>query len=85
MGGAALGADPWSERAHGLVVAAHLAADDDRSARRALGRYRAALADLGVPHDDTETTLRKIVRRFDPAGPPGPPGPAGRQPGVARA
>jgi LuxR family maltose regulon positive regulatory protein len=44
----ALHADPWAERAHNLVVAAHVDVGDRRRAHRALARYRASLHELGL-------------------------------------
>jgi DNA-binding SARP family transcriptional activator len=47
----ALAADPWLERAHRLVVAAHRAGEDTLAARRAAARHRAAVGELaGQPH-----------------------------------
>jgi LuxR family maltose regulon positive regulatory protein len=47
MGEVALRTDPWSERAHHVVVSAHLAAGEHGAARRALDRYHDVLVDLG--------------------------------------
>ena len=63
----ALAIDPWLEAAHRLVVAAHRATGDDLAARRALGRYREAIDDLGLGPD--EATL--IVERLLDSAPPG--------------
>lgn len=60
--------DPWSEAAHRLVVAAHLAARDHRAARRALDRYHEAMRELGVP--PTEGTAM-VERLLVAAAPPG--------------
>lgn len=48
MGEAALRVDPWSERAHKIVVAAHTALGHDRAAQQARARYSAALDELGT-------------------------------------
>jgi DNA-binding SARP family transcriptional activator len=58
--------DPWLESAHRLVVAAHRATGDDLAARRALGRYREAIHDLGLGPD--EATLM-VARLLDSAAP----------------
>ena len=44
----ALGADPYSEQGHRLLIRAHLADGDIAGARRSRDRYVAAMADLGV-------------------------------------
>jgi DNA-binding SARP family transcriptional activator len=62
----ALAIDPWLESAHRLVVAAHRATGDDLAARRALGRYREAIHDLGLGPD--EATLM-VARLLDSAAP----------------
>jgi DNA-binding SARP family transcriptional activator len=41
--------DPLSERAHRLVMAAHLHQGDHTAARRAVDRCRTALGEVGVP------------------------------------
>ena len=57
----ALRADPWSERAHRLVVASYLAAGDRGSAERALRNCHATLEDLGVePEPATLMLARRI-------------------------
>jgi ATP/maltotriose-dependent transcriptional regulator MalT/DNA-binding SARP family transcriptional activator len=57
----ALEAEPWSERAHRLVVAAHLGRDDRAAARRAMQTCLRQLDDLGVPPTaDTEILIRAI-------------------------
>ena len=54
--------EPWSEPAHRLMVASHLARGDRAAARRAMDTCLAQLADLGVPPTkDTETVLRAIA------------------------
>ena len=45
---AALRVDPWCDRAHRSVVAAHVALGDHSATSRALQRYRAALQEVGV-------------------------------------
>jgi DNA-binding SARP family transcriptional activator len=60
MGQAALGGDPWYERAHHVVVAAHLAAGQHRAARDALGRYRDALAELGLSPTESARKLEPL-------------------------
>jgi DNA-binding SARP family transcriptional activator len=65
MGTRALEAEPWSEMAHRLVLAAHVARGDRASARRALDRCYQALDELGVePEPATVVFERAIV---DPA------------------
>jgi LuxR family transcriptional regulator, maltose regulon positive regulatory protein len=58
----AVGADPWAEDAHGVLVAAALARGDRSGARRALDRALAALADLGVEPSPNTQSLRRRVR-----------------------
>ena len=65
----ALAVDPWREEAHRLVVAAHRLAGDDLAARRALGRFRSAIDDLGITPG--EATLM-VERLLDAAGPIAP-------------
>ena len=48
MGERALRIDPWCEPAYRIVAAAHVALGDHRSAGKAIERYRAARADLGL-------------------------------------
>jgi DNA-binding SARP family transcriptional activator len=48
MAEAALRCDPWGERAHHVVVAAHRAAGHHRAALSAEQRYREVLVELGV-------------------------------------
>ena len=58
----ALETEPWSEGAHRLTVAAHLARGDRAAARRAMTTCLAQLDDLGVPPtEDTEIVLRAIA------------------------
>jgi DNA-binding SARP family transcriptional activator len=64
MGEAALRADPWSERPYQVVVTADLAAGDHLAARRALRRYREALADLGLDPADAALGLEQMGRRL---------------------
>jgi DNA-binding SARP family transcriptional activator len=54
--------EPWSEGAHRLTVAAHLARGDRAAARRAMKTCLQQLDDLGVPPtEDTEIVLRAIA------------------------
>jgi DNA-binding SARP family transcriptional activator len=58
----ALESEPWSEGAHRLNVAAHLARGDRAAARRAMDTCLRQLDDLGVPPtEDTEIVLRAIA------------------------
>ena len=58
----ALESEPWSEGAHRLSVAAHLARGDRAAARRAMDTCLRQLDDLGVPPtEDTEIVLRAIA------------------------
>ncbi|HEX6423923.1 MAG TPA: BTAD domain-containing putative transcriptional regulator [Acidimicrobiales bacterium] len=58
----ALETEPWSEDAHRLGVAAHLARGDRAAARRAMETCLRQLDDLGVPPtEDTEIVLRAIA------------------------
>jgi LuxR family transcriptional regulator, maltose regulon positive regulatory protein len=58
----ALETEPWSEQAHRLAVAAHLARGDRAAARRARDTCLRQLDDLGVPPtEDTEIVLRAIA------------------------
>jgi ATP/maltotriose-dependent transcriptional regulator MalT len=58
----ALENEPWSEGAHRLTVAAHLARGDRAAARRAMKTCLQQLDDLGVPPtEDTEIVLRAIA------------------------
>jgi DNA-binding SARP family transcriptional activator len=57
----AIHADPWSEAAHRLTIAAYLAAKDPGSARQALHRCYAMLRELGV-RPQPETLM--LARRF---------------------
>ena len=57
----ALEAEPWSEDAHRLAMAAHLARGDRAAARRAMDTCLKQLEELGVPPtEDTEIVLRAI-------------------------
>ncbi len=57
----ALAVDAWSEGAHRLVVAAHRAAGDDVAARRALGRFRGALDELGVAPAEATSMVARLL------------------------
>jgi len=62
LGARAVETEPWSEPAHRLIVASHLARGDRAAARRAMDTCLAQLADLGVaPTEDTEIVLRAIA------------------------
>jgi DNA-binding SARP family transcriptional activator/ATP/maltotriose-dependent transcriptional regulator MalT len=62
LAGRALESEPWSEGAHRLSVAAHLARGDRAAAHRAMETCLAQLDDLGVrPTEDTEIVLRAIA------------------------
>lgn len=63
LGQLALSVDPWSERAHYLVVAGHHAAGDDRAARHALERYHDRLDELGL----NPTTATPMLLRLEAA------------------
>jgi LuxR family transcriptional regulator, maltose regulon positive regulatory protein len=57
----AVEAEPWSEVAHRLAVAAHLARGDRAAARRAMDTCLRQLAELGVPPtEDTEILLHRL-------------------------
>jgi LuxR family maltose regulon positive regulatory protein len=61
MSARAIEAEPWSEVAHRLAVAAHLARGDRAAARRAMDTCLRQLAELGVgPTEDTEILLRRL-------------------------
>ena len=53
--------ESWSEAAHRLVIAAHLARGDRASARRALDRCHRALDELGVTPDELTVMLERSV------------------------
>ena len=56
--------DPFAERAHSVLISAHLADEDLDSASAAVARLRAALEDLAVePAPDTALVLRRFDRR----------------------
>jgi DNA-binding SARP family transcriptional activator len=62
----ALDLDPWLEAAHRLVVAAHRADGDDLAARRALGRYREAIRDLGFDPDEATRMVERLLATSRP-------------------
>jgi LuxR family transcriptional regulator, maltose regulon positive regulatory protein len=66
----ALAIDPWLESAHRLVVAAHRATGDDLAARRALGRYREAIADLGLGPDEATLMVERLLDSAAPGSSP---------------
>ncbi len=58
----ALEAEPWSEPAHRLAVAAHVARGDRAAARRAMHTCLRQLDELGVPPtEDTEIVFRAVT------------------------
>ncbi|HKY66728.1 MAG TPA: hypothetical protein VJM49_10180, partial [Acidimicrobiales bacterium] len=61
LAGRAVEVERWSESAHRLTVAAHLARGDRAAARRAMQTCLRQLDDLGVPPtEDTEIVLRAV-------------------------
>jgi DNA-binding SARP family transcriptional activator len=64
----AIEAEPWSEPAHRLAIAAHLARGDRASARRALERCHLALDDLGVEPAELTVMLERSVLADRPVG-----------------
>jgi len=66
----ALAIDPWLESAHRLVVAAHRTAGDDLAARRALGRYREAIHDLGLGPDEATLMVERLLEHDSPGSSP---------------
>ena len=61
LAGRAVEVERWSESAHRLSVAAHLARGDRAAARRAMQTCLRQLDDLGVPPtEDTEIVLRAV-------------------------
>jgi two-component SAPR family response regulator len=62
LGAVALRVDPWSPRAHHVVVSALAALDDTAAARRALDRYRDTLTELGVRPADQARKLEPLAR-----------------------
>ena len=66
----ALAIDPWMESAHRLVVAAHRATGDDLAARRALGRYREAIHDLGFGPDEATLMVERLLDGAAPGSSP---------------
>jgi LuxR family transcriptional regulator, maltose regulon positive regulatory protein len=58
----ALEAEPWSEPAHRLAVAAHVARGDRAAARRAMDTCLRQLDELGVPPtEDTQIVFRAVT------------------------
>ena len=66
----ALAIDPWLEAAHRLVVAAHRTTGDDLAARRALGRYREAIHDLGLGPDEATLMVERLLDSAAPGSSP---------------
>jgi DNA-binding SARP family transcriptional activator len=61
LGQRALAADPWSERAHRMVIDARFVLGDHDGARRAAEHALSVLADLGAtPAVETRVLLRRI-------------------------
>lgn len=62
-----LQADPWNERAHGVLIGSHLAAGELPRAKQAIDECLAALADCGVtPGASTLMLVRRYERRLEP-------------------
>jgi DNA-binding SARP family transcriptional activator len=61
VGTRAVEVEPWSEAAHRLVMAAHLARGDRAGARRALDRCAAALDELGVEPEEATVMLERAI------------------------
>ncbi len=61
IGTRAVEAEPWSEPAHRLVMASHLARGDRASARHALDRCYSALADLGVDPEPSTALFERMI------------------------
>jgi DNA-binding SARP family transcriptional activator len=61
IGTRAVEAEPWSEPAHRLVMAAHLARGDRASARHALDRCYSALAELGVDPEPSTAVFERAI------------------------
>jgi DNA-binding SARP family transcriptional activator len=57
----AVEAEPWSEPAHRLVMASHLARGDRASARHALDRCYSALAELGVDPEPSTAVFERAI------------------------
>jgi LuxR family maltose regulon positive regulatory protein len=62
MGEQALLVDPWCESAYRLVVVAHVAMGELRSAGSVLERYRIALGELGLPTATASDQLERLTR-----------------------
>jgi len=56
-----LAVEEWSEPAHRLVIAAHLARPDKGSARRALDQYHKMLSELGARPDEAALVLERLL------------------------
>jgi hypothetical protein len=69
MSAIALGADPWSDRAHHVAVAASVAVDDTRGALDAIERYRGTLSELGHRPAERIRRLRQLEPRLRHARP----------------
>jgi DNA-binding SARP family transcriptional activator len=65
LGEVARRVDPWSDRAHHLVVRAHAAAGRRRSALDAIASYGAALREIGLPADDVHHRLDELRALVD--------------------
>jgi DNA-binding SARP family transcriptional activator len=61
IGTRAVEAEPWSEPAHRLVMAAHLARGDRASARHALDRCYSALSELGVDPEPSTAVFERAI------------------------
>ncbi len=58
----ALRVDPWSERSHHVVVAAHIAAGDEGAAHRAIDQYRGTLEELSLTPAEVALKVGRLRR-----------------------
>ena len=61
MAEAALRVDPWCDRAHRIAIAAHVGLGDRRATSRALSRYQAALAEVGVRPEECARVVAQVA------------------------
>jgi LuxR family transcriptional regulator, maltose regulon positive regulatory protein len=66
LAGRAIDSEPWSERAHRLLAAGHLANGDRPAALRALQRCRSMLDELGADPEPATSELTRRVASIDP-------------------
>jgi LuxR family transcriptional regulator, maltose regulon positive regulatory protein len=59
-----LGIDPWSERAHYVVISADIAEGNHRAAQQALRRYQDAMHELGVDTSASASLVERLTRRL---------------------